>query len=114
MGYTLGARDAVWISQAHRLDLGIGLICSALGELWGWIMNSLWLRLTDEQRIGCVLWQALEINDQDKEVWNILGQTGGGVVAGIEYSDKQCYQQVLVRERSLYDRGCGAMESSSP
>ena len=49
---------------------------------------------------GCevsVLWQALAIDDQYHHAWNGLGFAGGGVVGGTQYSEKQCYQQVLCR-----------------
>ena len=43
------------------------------------------------------LWQALEIDDQFHMAWNGLGFVGGGMVGGRQYSQKQCYQQVLCR-----------------
>ena len=39
-------------------------------------------------------WQALEIDDQDKDAWRNLGTVGGGAVRGTQYSKKQCYEQV--------------------
>ena len=43
----------------------------------------------------CVLWQALDINDQFVKAWEHLGTVGGGVVGGEQYLPVACYQKVL-------------------